>query len=377
MAVIDMKKVTLVGMERDKETILKSIQAMGILEIVNIEDQSEDGDHGKDLELEGHEGLKDLESIQSQLSAVEFALELLNKYQPVKKGMFDMKPEVDKKTLLQALDTRHETLKLVDQCRKLDEELSQLSLRENRLNNTIVQIEPWRQLDIPLDKIEDTPTTRVVAGTVNKGAAQRFIEAVNQIESQLLLVKELGETKEDVCYFIVYHKSIEDDVQGVFKEFAFSASSFAGFEGTPQEIISQTKKQLDQIQETRGEIVKKITEYSNIRPDLELLYDALLIELDRHNAAQHLINTNHTFVLTGWIPAKETENFDKNLRNQVKDIYIKLEDPADDEDFPVVLDNPDIVTPFEMVTNLYSTPNPRELDPNTVMAPFMPFSLDL
>ena len=370
MAVIDMKKVTLVGMQSEKERILKSIQSMGNLEISNIEEKNEGQDQGEILELARDGDLNTLDEVQSQLSGVEFVLGLLNQYKPVKKGMFDPKPEVDQEALSAALSSRDEILKVVDECRKLEEDLNELGLRENRLNNTIIQMEPWRLLDIPLDRIEDTPTTRVIAGIVNKGAAQRFLEALKAIESELLFVQALGETREDACYFIVYHKSIEEDIQGVFKEFAFSRSTFVGLEDTPHGIIDYAKKQLDEIQKSKSVIVKKITEFSNLRPDLERLYDALLIELDRYNAIQKLKKTDHTFVMTGWVPAIEADKFTAALQEEIKDIYIKLEDPAPDEDFPVALDNPAIITPFEMVTDLYSTPNPRELDPNTVMAPF-------
>ena len=70
------------------------------------------------------------------------------------------------------------------------------------------------------------------------------------------------------------------------------------------------------------------------------------------------------------MPAEQSDEFVTTLGKEFKDIYIKLQDPDPDEDFPVALDNPPLVSPFEMVTNLYSTPNPRELDPNAAMAPF-------
>ena len=78
----------------------------------------------------------------------------------------------------------------------------------------------------------------------------------------------------------------------------------------------------------RDEIVKAITELSNTRHDLQLLYDALLVEMDRLSAIHNLMQTDHTFVLKGWIPGREAEKFSQTLRDKVKDIYIMLEDPA-------------------------------------------------
>ncbi|NLI60877.1 MAG: V-type ATP synthase subunit I [Clostridiales bacterium] len=371
MAVIDMKKVTLIGIERDKEKILKAIQSMGNLQISGFEEQNEEQKQDSIPKLaQDKESSRTLEEIHFQLTEVEFALELINTYSPVKKSMFDMKSEVEVHKLSAALDSVHHILKVVDECRKLEDELNELSLRDTRLINTISQMEPWQKLDVALDKLKDTATSRVLAGTVNRGATQRFLDSLKSLESDLLVVNELGETREDTCFFITYHKSIEYEISEVFKEFAFSKASFAGLEGTPSEIIDKTNKELNEIQNKRSEITQHIRGFADLRSDLELIYDALLIERDRYEAIQNLTRTDYTFVLKGWVPTVESHRFTETLRSETEDIYIKLEDPAADEDFPVALDNHPIITPFEMVTDLYSTPNSKELDPNIVMAPF-------
>jgi V/A-type H+-transporting ATPase subunit I len=51
-------------------------------------------------------------------------------------------------------------------------------------------------------------------------------------------------------------------------------------------------------------------------------------------------------------------------------VHLDFEDPAEDDDIPVALSNPRLVQPFEIVTELYSLPDPREIDPNVYMAPF-------
>ena len=370
MAVIDMKKVTLIGIQKDKDNILKTIQSLGNLEVSSFEEQG--GAEGEDaiLELGKSQDLAALEEIQSQLSQVEFGLDLMNQYNPVKSGLFDTKPQVDTQELARVFDSRNEILAVVSELRRLEDSLNEISLNETRLNNTIMQMEPWEKLDIPLSQLEDTLTTRVLAGTISSSSVQRFLDAIHDMGNDLIFIQQLGQTRDETCFFVVYHKSIEEEVSQVFKEFAFSTSNFAGFEDRPKQIINQTKEKLNKAQKTRDQIIKEITDLSNVRRDLELLYDALLVEIDRQQAVHNLIETHHTFVLRGWVPAKEAEKFSQTLRDRVKDIYIKLEDPDPDEDFPVALENHPFITPFEMVTDLYSTPNPRELDPNTVMAPF-------
>ena len=288
MAVIEMKKVILVGMQDEKEDILKAIQSMGNLEIMGIEEQGEGQDGEETLDMVWEEDLRAMAEAEAQLSKLEFTLELFNRYKPLKRGIFDVKPQVEARELLETLDSRDEILKIADQCRSLEEELSELALRENRLYSTIGQMEPWMSLDIPLDRIEDTLTTRVIAGTVDRGAVHRFLDAIDALAEEPIFVQELGETREDTCFFIVYHKSLEGDVQSILNEFAFNRTSFGGFSGTAQRIVAGSREELREISRSRDDIVGEIIEFTDLRPQLELLYDALLIELDRYRAIQNL-----------------------------------------------------------------------------------------
>ena len=250
MAVIDMKKVTLIGIQKDKDNILKTIQSLGNLEVSSFEEQG--GAEGEDaiLELGKSQDLAALEEIQSQLSQVEFGLDLMNQYNPVKSGLFDTKPQVDTQELARVFDSRNEILAVVSELRRLEDSLNEISLNETRLNNTIMQMEPWEKLDIPLSQLEDTLTTRVLAGTISSSSVQRFLDAIHDMGNDLIFIQQLGQTRDETCFFVVYHKSIEEEVSQVFKEFAFSTSNFAGFEDRPKQIINQTKEKLNKAQKT-------------------------------------------------------------------------------------------------------------------------------
>ena len=113
MAVIDMKKVTLIGIQSDKEKILKIIQSMGNLEISSLEEQEGTQEQDAVLELRRDQDLSALEEVQAQLSQVEFGLELMDQYNPVKSGLFDMKPQVDAHELAQAFESRSAILAVV------------------------------------------------------------------------------------------------------------------------------------------------------------------------------------------------------------------------------------------------------------------------
>jgi V/A-type H+/Na+-transporting ATPase subunit I len=49
---------------------------------------------------------------------------------------------------------------------------------------------------------------------------------------------------------------------------------------------------------------------------------------------------------------------------------LSLEDPAEEEEHPVLLSNPSFVQPVEFITEQYSLPNSKGVDPNLIMTPF-------
>jgi V/A-type H+-transporting ATPase subunit I len=50
--------------------------------------------------------------------------------------------------------------------------------------------------------------------------------------------------------------------------------------------------------------------------------------------------------------------------------YIEVEQPGQGEEYPILLDNPKFVRPFEAITSMYSQPSINDIDPTLIMTPF-------
>jgi V/A-type H+-transporting ATPase subunit I len=74
-------------------------------------------------------------------------------------------------------------------------------------------------------------------------------------------------------------------------------------------------------------------------------------------------------ILTGWLPKDNKTKFEAFLETQDA-AYCAEEKIDDSEEPPVLLKNNRFVRLFEPITNLYSLPNYRELDPTPFFAPF-------
>ena len=74
-------------------------------------------------------------------------------------------------------------------------------------------------------------------------------------------------------------------------------------------------------------------------------------------------------MLKGWLPENTSEQVKTHMEKNC-DCFVDIIEPKNDEEFPVLLVNNDLGKSVESITNMYSLPNSREIDPNTIMAPF-------
>ena len=87
MAIAEMKRITLVGMNADKGRILRKLQRLGCVEIVRTAEESGEAERAR------------LEEIKDRLTRLEWAIKKLTPYDPVKKGMFAQRSVADSDSL--------------------------------------------------------------------------------------------------------------------------------------------------------------------------------------------------------------------------------------------------------------------------------------
>lgn len=364
MAIVKMKRVSLLGLNSERDQILKVIQRMGNLEITDL-----DGDQDENEVRVSPQIIEELEGVEAQLTELQFAIDFLNRYGSNKGGLFSVPNEVSLEKLTEDLPDKQYISDVCKKCHDLDSQLNNLKTEQTRIVNAIPQFESWDDLKIPLEHIKDTKKTKILLGSVDKGNVQSFETYFND-NMELLFLERVGSSKDQINYLMIYHESASLDVEDALKQFSFSKATFGGITGTPSQNEQRLREDLKQIEKKRQSIDHDAREFLTALNDIELMYDAVSIDADRLRANNNISTTHSTFMLKGWIPESQTEHLVKKISNITPYYDIKFEDPAEDEVFPVAVNNPPIVQPFEVVTNLYSTPNSHELDPNAYMAPF-------
>ena len=176
-------------------------------------------------------------------------------------------------------------------------------------------------------------------------------------------IATLGESQDDVYTLVVYHKEHKENMEKLFKEFSVNLQDFSNFEGTPKELIKAAEKRIEDIEVERGTIKEKSKELSDNLRYFQILYDYYTVEKDRKSAFLKVTDTDKAFSMQAWLP-EEHEELVKSTVSKVTDtVYMEFSAPTDEDDMPVLLSNAKLVEPFEVITELYSLPDPRGLDP--------------
>jgi V/A-type H+-transporting ATPase subunit I len=361
-----MNKISLIGLETDKERVLENLMKIGMVEVKDLSENLS-SDEWKDLaQNDGdNESIQELEAKIEKISAI---IEYLERYDTQKKGLFSSKRDLSINDYSLVLKNQDKLLSVIDEIKQCNQAMADLKSEKNKFSNLILSLKPWEALDIPLDLVA-TRNSTVLTGVVPKMADADKIRQDLASEVPECHFEVVGEDKDQSYLLIIYLSSKEDAVTKVLKQYGFSKVTFKDLNGTAKHNINEASKKIDSIEKEIEGIEKKIASFSSYKSDLEVLYDHMSIERDRKKVLSNLVKTDKIFLLEGWLPAKMSEQV-KGYLEKSCDCFVNIIEPSEDEEFPVLLANNDIAKSVESITSMYSVPNSREIDPNTIMAPF-------
>lgn len=361
--IVKMNKVAIFGMEDQREALIRSLMDIGAVELsVTDAEEFEDLACNPNLQTE-------LSDMEAKMSDISLALDSLNRHSPKKKaGLFQSRREVSNSELDNVLKNKDVIELAVRNIRDQEEKLVQLKNEENRLDNLISSLLPWKDYSVPLE-ITGTRETLILPGTIPGSVDLSNVIADLSDKVVYSEINIIGSDKEQHYIFVVCHRDSEQECLSCLKGYGFTKASFAGLSGTTSENIENLQKELLRIDEERAKSIEEIRHYSTERVLLEVLYDGLGMEKARIEAAEKVLKTRKVFLINGWIPEEIAQKAKEHLESSFT-LSVSISEPAEDEEFPVLLENRGLAEAGEPVSGMYSLPSSREIDPNAVMTPF-------
>lgn len=346
-----MKKILIVGHKEEKEKILKSLATFGAVEITAPQ-------------IEKSEAItNEIASLTKKLNRTKTAIEVLNKFDNSKKSIFSEKLSITDEEIFSESDQAYAIVKEIN---KNYEEMEHLKSNSIKLQNEKAKIEPYINSTIPINTLQ-TKTVYFETGFFSKDFLEN--EMLEEMKSLLITPYFLSSNNESSYYTFVVHKSNLEIFSEISKKYGFSKMSSLDENGKISEIISIYNTKIENSLKKSENYFNNITVHIPKRDEITKYYDIISTRLEIKKAEAELQSTNATFILNGYIPKSVSEKVKKILTDDfICAIY--LSEVPDGEEFPIKVSNHSIIEPYEMITEMYSLPSSKGIDPSMFMAPF-------
>ena len=357
-----MKHLRLLGMESEREALLKAMQDMECVEISSIDGSEEALKSGFAKPDD-----KALMSAQEASRAYRTALASLDRFAPEKKGMFRKRQGVSRAAFFSA-ESEENARTAAETINKDTRRLGEIESERTKNEALRVTLAPWLTVDVPLGGADGALS--VFFGTVGLNVTNDALKALADSLDGLLTWQQASSDRSLRYLLVMCHGSVKERALSALRDLGFSTVSFRGMTGTAKENDKALAENLAALEKERQEIEQRIAGLGGKREALLEASDRAAIALRREEAKSRLVGTDKVFLLEGWLPADRCAALEKALEPFT--CAIETREPTEDEypQVPVQLKNNKLTRPLNMVTEMYSLPAYGTLDPNPLMAPF-------
>ena len=364
MAVLQMQRVSICAMKKNRKAVLERIQSLGLMEVGNILEDDAGFDHMDTANARA--------SFEKAAAQADRALELLNIYAPEKKSLFaslEGKALIDAKTLEAAVCRKDELQRTVTRIQALDKQLAEGKAEILKLENSMESLTPWMALGIPMN-LSGTRQTAVILGTMpGNTSAEDICRMLSETDLDVD-VNVVSASKDMTCVVVCCMKADAQTVENALRVHGFARPSQV-WPKTPAEVKADLQAQILEQEEQMEAARTELVSLAENRNDLRILADYYRVRAEKYKVLGTLPQTERTFFISGYVPAKEVGRLEKALKRY--DCVIDVEELKEDEEGPVLLENNNVSGCAEGILESFGLPHKGEIDPTTVMAAFYIF----
>lgn len=365
MAIVKMKRLHMVAMVRDREELLRRLQHMGCVEVVQPEAEPDDPMWAALTRPE----IGGLAAAHEEKAQAERALEILKRYKALPKaGLLSPRPGVQEGALFDETGAQaaRDTAKQIND---LERRLASIRAEENKLDAQRTALLPWKNLDMPLET-GSTPQVTIQLGTLPANLPMGQAEGELQAACELAELTEASSDRDLHYCTLVCHASAAEQALEALKALGWSRANLRDWTGTAADNLERLDRETRALEEEAASIEEKLAGMGQSAPELRKLSDLAGVDASREEARGRLMDTGQTFLLEGWVPEENWPALKAEL--DAFPCACEVSDPAPEEyeKVPVRLKNNILTKPLNMVTEMYSLPAYGTLDPNPLMAPF-------
>lgn len=374
MAISIMKRVLIVAEQDNKELLLESLQELKGTEIVSFNDRD---DIDLDYFQQPQEWQPDTDkSHRYMLTKLERAIEFLTPY-VIADNLIDRltkkRPVYSLKQLEQAVHSMslNRMLDIVDNRR---EKLDQLERRLEELDSKELFLRRWAKLEFLPQDTDQLSQYKVQVGSIDTEDSIRFIDRVDT-EEHPSYIQEVYYTDDTTGYLLVYASEDEPMISEILNEMRFEELEYSYKQLPSQELLTVLEERSKSLAE-QSQIKKQLHSDKLFLSNLKIAREYYENLEERQKASNLLLNSQHLFLLKGWVTEDELKEQIEVTHEQLGEeqvAFLTYDVDLEQDDLtqvPVKLKNNRFNKAFETFTLQYGTPIYNSIDPTPFFSLF-------
>ena len=354
MSVSTMRKLTVFAPKEQSDALIRRLMRLRCVQVRRTD--------GGEQQLEHVACDAQRAAAERRLALVTEALETLAKFSG-RKGFVQTRNQLDvEKFMAERYESATKAVQQTLANKQREQECrAEMAATEARMHT----LAPWLTYASPLSQTE-TGCCEITLGSLpakTQISAMRTALAECCAEIESVFSDTDGEY---VC--VICHKDDAAAAQRVLAENGFIKSSLKEFSDLPRAEYDACALALSNLQIELGQLQAWMFELAEGLDDMEALWDVENSALTLATAKQKLAQTESCVVLEGWVPIGRADKVAEVLGNT--ECAFEFEEPGEDDEVPVLLQNNKFAQNFEWVIGMYSYPKYGTYDPTMIMSIF-------
>lgn len=360
MSKLKILKFEAATLQNNGKNLLEQIQKLGVAELESFNDRR----------LFETSGTDSVAMCEKSLDVISNAMEILKENgADFGIGMFSGRKEIE----CEEYNKRSRNIALVlEKCQEICELKKAVSDMENeRVRNVTLfdSLAAWKKLDVPLSGISTDKTCFLVGAFPREYTFETLTLLISESLPHIseYTVEILYSSKEITSAVVVCHKDVSNEFSAFLRSLSFTApADEAGISAA--ERIKQLEEKIQELEEKIALAKDSFLHYLEMCDDIKLAYDYYSVKRDEYASLSNVKFSDKTLYLRGYVPEKMAGKLSKVIeRNEG---FVVYSEPAEDEDFPVLLSNGKFSEPVEGIVEMFAMPGKGDIDPSKLMAFF-------